>query len=82
MVIKILGAVVNVLLPSESYYVHAFVSILAIVVVHAFAQGRTTNRERDMHARVVLVTVGRSFTFSPGRPFHTRFSRAVSPHLG
>ncbi|KAG8220478.1 hypothetical protein J3R82DRAFT_3173 [Butyriboletus roseoflavus] len=57
MVLKILGAVVNTLLPS-SYYVPAFVSILAIVVVHAFAQGRTTNRERDMHTRVVLVTGG------------------------
>ncbi|KAF8131994.1 hypothetical protein EV363DRAFT_1329596 [Boletus edulis] len=57
MVLKMLGAVVNTLLPS-SYYVHAAVSILAIVVVHAFAQGRTTTRERDMHARVVLVTGG------------------------
>ncbi|KAG9312278.1 hypothetical protein JVU11DRAFT_7583 [Chiua virens] len=55
MVLKILGAVANNLLPS-SYYVHVFISVLAIVVVHAFAQGRTTNRERDMHARVVLVT--------------------------
>ncbi|KIJ66152.1 hypothetical protein HYDPIDRAFT_27339 [Hydnomerulius pinastri MD-312] len=55
MVLKVLGAVVNTLLPSK-YYVHAVVSILAIVVVHTFAQGRTTNRERDMHARVVLVT--------------------------
>ena len=67
MVLKMLGAVANTLLPS-SYYVHAFVSIIAIVVVHAFAQGRPTNRERDMHACVVLVTVSRSF-----------FSRARSP---
>ena len=65
MVLKILGAVANTLLPS-SYYVHAFVSIVAIVVVHAFAQGRTTNRERDMHARVVLVTVSpRSLSPAP-----------------
>ncbi|KAF9222354.1 hypothetical protein BS17DRAFT_735841 [Gyrodon lividus] len=55
MVLKMLGAVVNILLPSK-YYVHAIISVIAIVVVHAFAQGRTTNRERDMHARVVLVT--------------------------
>lgn len=37
---------------------HAFISILVIVVVRAFAGGRTTNRERDMHARVVLLTGG------------------------
>jgi hypothetical protein len=57
MVLKVLAAVVNVVLPSK-YYVHALISILAIVVVRAFAQGRTTNRERDMHARVVLLTGG------------------------
>ena len=56
MVLKVLAVTINALLPSN-YYVHALVSILAIVVVHAFAQGRTTNRERDMHARVVLLTV-------------------------
>ncbi|KIK93917.1 hypothetical protein PAXRUDRAFT_485761 [Paxillus rubicundulus Ve08.2h10] len=55
MVLKMLGVVVNTLLPSK-YYVHAVVSLIAIVVVHAFSQGRATNRERDMHARVVLVT--------------------------
>ncbi|KAL4068708.1 hypothetical protein V8B97DRAFT_1872909 [Scleroderma yunnanense] len=57
MVLKILGATVNTLLPSE-YYIHALVSVLLIAVVHAFAQGRRTSRERDMHARVVLVTGG------------------------
>ncbi|KAI9573202.1 hypothetical protein HD554DRAFT_2059768 [Boletus coccyginus] len=57
MVLKILGIVANTLLPS-SYYVHALVSIIAVVVVHAFAQGRPTNRERAMHACVVLVTGG------------------------
>lgn len=81
MVLKILGAVANSFLPS-SYYVHAFVSVIAIVVVHAFAQGRTTNRERDMHARVVLVTVSRSFTFPPVRSLSYSVLRAVSPHSG
>ncbi|KAG2118207.1 uncharacterized protein F5147DRAFT_670472 [Suillus discolor] len=57
MVLKVLAAAVNAVLPSK-YYVHAFISILAIVVVRAFARGRTTNRERDMHARVVLLTGG------------------------
>lgn len=57
MVLKMLGAAVNTLLPPK-YYVHACLSVLLIVVVHALAQGRRTNRERDMHARVVLVTGG------------------------
>lgn len=63
MVLKILAAVANTLLPS-SYYVHVLVSVLAIAVVRAFAQGRTTTRERDMHARVVLVTVRPRSPFS------------------
>lgn len=57
MVLKVLAAAVNTVLPSK-YYVHAFISIIVIAVVRAFAQGRTTNRERDMHARVVLLTGG------------------------
>ncbi|KAI6099286.1 hypothetical protein EDD16DRAFT_1659363 [Pisolithus croceorrhizus] len=57
MVLKMLGAAVNTLLPPK-YYVHACLAVLLIVIFHAFAQGRRTNRERDMHARVVLVTGG------------------------
>jgi hypothetical protein len=56
MVLKVLAAAVNAMLPSK-YYVHAIIFVLATTVVWAFAQGRTTNRERDMHARVVLLTV-------------------------
>ncbi|KAG1774627.1 hypothetical protein EV702DRAFT_1180734 [Suillus placidus] len=47
MLVLICETVVNAVLPSR-YYVHA--------LVRAFAQGRTTNSERDMHARVVLLT--------------------------
>lgn len=57
MVLKVLAAAVNAMLPSK-YYVHAIIFVLATTVVWAFAQGRTTNRERDMHARVVLLTGG------------------------
>ncbi|KAH7929511.1 hypothetical protein BV22DRAFT_1043814 [Leucogyrophana mollusca] len=57
MVLKVLAAAVSAWLPSN-YYVHVLVAIGAVVVVHAFAQGRTTSRERDMHARVVLITGG------------------------
>lgn len=35
--------------------------ILAIVVARAYAQGRSTTRERDLHGRIVLLTV--SYTF-------------------
>jgi len=56
MVLKIVGAAVNALLPSQ-YLVHIIAVIITILVIHAFSQGRTTNRERDLHARVVLVTV-------------------------
>ncbi|CAL1711716.1 unnamed protein product [Somion occarium] len=38
------------------YYPHAAISGLALLVTYAFAQGRTTTRDRDLHARTVLVT--------------------------
>lgn len=81
MVLKILGTVANTLLPS-SYYVHAFVSVIAIVVVHAFAQGRTTNRERAMRARVVLVTVSPRSPFLQLSPPHIRVSQGGFTPLG
>lgn len=56
MVLKILAVTVPAILPSN-YYVHVFLAVLAVVVVRAFAQGRSTTRERDLHARVILVTV-------------------------
>ncbi|KII95450.1 hypothetical protein PLICRDRAFT_48409 [Plicaturopsis crispa FD-325 SS-3] len=56
MVLKIVAAAASVV-PTR-YYVPTFVVILAVVVIRAFSQGRKTNRERDMHARVVLVTGG------------------------
>jgi len=79
MVLKILGATVNTLLPSK-YYVHALVSVVLITVIHAFAQGRRTSRERDMHARVILVTV--SLPISSGLHIVTsQFHREALPHL-
>ncbi|KAG2339587.1 hypothetical protein BDR05DRAFT_977692 [Suillus weaverae] len=56
--LRLRESAVNAVLPSR-YYVHALISIRAIVVVQrAFAQGRTTNHELDVHARVVLLTRG------------------------
>ncbi|KAL4249624.1 hypothetical protein ABKN59_006180 [Abortiporus biennis] len=37
------------------FYVHAGVTGLALLVTYAFSQGRSTSRERDLHARTVLV---------------------------
>lgn len=43
-------------IPSK-YYLYILVAILILAIIHAFAQGRRTDRERDLHARVILVTV-------------------------
>ncbi|KAH8103493.1 hypothetical protein BXZ70DRAFT_889300 [Cristinia sonorae] len=45
------------ILPPE-YYTHAAITTIAGIVTYAFAQGRTTNRERNLHARIILVTGG------------------------
>lgn len=42
---------------SGQYYVQIAVALLALAVVRAYAQGRNTSRERDLHARVILLTV-------------------------
>src|ERR1700678_74035 len=39
------------------YILHISIGIITILVLHAFSQGRRTNRERDLHARVVIITV-------------------------
>lgn len=56
MVLEVLATAVTSLLPS-GYLTQIVVVIVAILVVRAFSQGRVTNRERDLHARVILVTV-------------------------
>ncbi|THH32442.1 hypothetical protein EUX98_g1714 [Antrodiella citrinella] len=40
------------------YYPHAAVVAATGVIAYAFAQGRMTNRERDLHTRTILVTGG------------------------
>jgi hypothetical protein len=56
MVLKMVYAAGQAILPTQ-YIVHITLAIAFLVVVRAFAQGRTTTRERDLHARVILVTV-------------------------
>ncbi|THH09481.1 hypothetical protein EW145_g1998 [Phellinidium pouzarii] len=51
-------ALVNLLpkyYPSR-YQIHIALSIVAIFVIRAYAQGRSTNRDRDLHGRVILLT--------------------------
>ncbi|KZT03881.1 uncharacterized protein LAESUDRAFT_738043 [Laetiporus sulphureus 93-53] len=55
MVLQAAFSLASSILPSK-YYIHAAVSAVVLVVVYAFSQGRATNRERDLHARVILVT--------------------------
>jgi hypothetical protein len=58
MVLNIAVAAVNAALPSNHYFTAA-IAVTTILVVRALIQGRKTNRERDLHARIVLVTVSK-----------------------
>lgn len=42
---------------SGRYFLQIGAAILALVIIRAYAQGRKTNRERDLHARTILLTV-------------------------
>jgi hypothetical protein len=55
MVLKILYAAGTTILPPQ-YYTHAVVAVVGIVTVYTFAQGRKTDRERDLHGRTILIT--------------------------
>ncbi|KZT72400.1 hypothetical protein DAEQUDRAFT_755221 [Daedalea quercina L-15889] len=56
MVVQVFFALATAV-PSK-YYVRIALSAIALVVLYAFAQGRTTSRERDLHARVIILTGG------------------------
>jgi hypothetical protein len=57
MVLKMTHAAVLAVPQLSRYWVYIGATILAVVIIHAFAQGRSTTRERDLHTRVILVTV-------------------------
>lgn len=42
--------------PVQHFTVVAF-GVFVLAVIRAYCQGRTTDRERDLHARVILLTV-------------------------
>ncbi|KAF9531909.1 hypothetical protein CPB83DRAFT_848013 [Crepidotus variabilis] len=55
MVLRILEVLYTSYWPKD-YTVHIIIGLLAAYVLRTVAQGRKTNRERDLHARVVLMT--------------------------
>ena len=59
MVLKAAYALATHVLPT-GYYWHTAIGVGSLVVTYAFAQGKTTDRERDLHARTILVTVSPS----------------------
>ncbi|KAJ7093390.1 hypothetical protein B0H15DRAFT_938408 [Mycena belliarum] len=54
MVLKMLASAAPYF-PTE-YTVHIVATLIAVLTVRTIAQGRKTTRERDLHARVILVT--------------------------
>ena len=80
MVLRIAEVVFNALLPRQ-YWVHIALTVVVLAIVRAFAQGRRTSRERDLHARVILVTVGFPINAAFQRLIANAMYRAVSRHL-
>ncbi|KAF8910105.1 hypothetical protein CPB84DRAFT_1764622 [Gymnopilus junonius] len=57
MVLRIAEAFASAYFPTK-YLFHIAAGIITVLVLRAFSQGRTTNRERDLHARTILLTGG------------------------
>ena len=56
MVLQVLYTAATTVLPFN-YWPHAAVAVAVLLVIYAYAQGRSTIRERDLHARVIILTV-------------------------
>ncbi|KAF9026991.1 hypothetical protein BDZ89DRAFT_1067167 [Hymenopellis radicata] len=56
MVLTILEAAVNSPYFPSNYVRHIVLGFAGVLAIRAFSQGKTTGRDRDMHARVILVT--------------------------
>ena len=59
MVLQVLYTAATTVLPFN-YWPHAAVAVAVLLVIYAYAQGRSTTRERDLHARVIILTVSPS----------------------
>jgi hypothetical protein len=46
-------------IPSK-HYLPIAVSVFIIILVHGWSAGRKTTRDRDLHGRVILLTVSNS----------------------
>lgn len=57
MVLDLAYTVLSKVLPSK-YWLKLGLAVITIVVLRTLSQGRKTTRERNLHARVILVTVG------------------------
>ncbi|EDR07697.1 uncharacterized protein LACBIDRAFT_298117 [Laccaria bicolor S238N-H82] len=57
MVLNVAEALASSFFPTQ-YIVHIVVGIVVVLTLHAVCQGRRTTRERDLHARTVLITGG------------------------
>ncbi|KAJ3811350.1 hypothetical protein F5876DRAFT_64851 [Lentinula aff. lateritia] len=57
MVLNILEVLGSKYFPTQ-YTIHIVAAIATIFAVRTYSQGRATNRERDLHARTILVTGG------------------------
>ncbi|KAI0629657.1 hypothetical protein C8Q77DRAFT_1015410, partial [Trametes polyzona] len=55
MVLQLVYGAVTTILPPK-YWPHALVTGTILLVFYAYAQGRPTTRERDLHARTILLT--------------------------
>ena len=56
MALHIFSAFISTAVPSSAYFPTAVV-ILLLTIIRAYTQGRRTNRDRDLHARTVILTV-------------------------
>ncbi|KAI0827745.1 hypothetical protein BC628DRAFT_1515255 [Trametes gibbosa] len=55
MVLQLVYGAVTTVIPIK-YWPHALVISTTLAVIYAYVQGRQTTRERDLHARVILLT--------------------------
>ena len=71
MVLQVVYTAVSSVLPPR-YWPHAAVVAAVLFVIYAYTQGRSTTRERDLHARVILLTVSPNVCYTYDRPENWR----------
>lgn len=56
---KLLSTLMVLKILASTFFATRYVSLAIVIILslRAFSQGRRTNRERDLHARIILVTV-------------------------